>query len=105
MTCVLREMNCLNAENEIDVRAMKKDAEQYNMPSVWFKNRYEEILDTCHEVVTGYWGYHAVCGGAICEMEPGLALSLTPQPYRTWWAASCQVAQCKFNPRRLHEAE
>merc|ERR1712115_576754 len=37
MTCVLREMNCLNAENEIDVRAMKKDAEQYNMPSVWFK--------------------------------------------------------------------
>jgi len=55
--------------------------------------------------LTGYWGYEAVCGGAICEMEPGLALALTPQPYRTWWAASCQVAQCKFNPRRLHEAE
>merc|ERR1711887_491272 len=27
MTCVLKEMNCLNAENEIDVRAMKKDSE------------------------------------------------------------------------------
>merc|ERR1712115_260858 len=52
MTCVLKEMNCLNAENEIDVRAMKKDSEQYNMPSVWFKNRYEEILDTCYEVAT-----------------------------------------------------
>merc|ERR1712038_648403 len=52
MTCVLREMNCLNAENEIDIRAMKKDAEQYNMPSAWFKNRYEEILDTCYEVAT-----------------------------------------------------
>jgi len=52
MTCVLKEMNCMNAENEIDVRAMKKDAEQYSMPSVWFKNRYEEILDTCHEVAT-----------------------------------------------------
>merc|ERR1719483_8042 len=52
MTCVLREMNCLNAENKIDVRAMKKDAEQYNMPSEWFKNRYEEILDVCHEVAT-----------------------------------------------------
>jgi len=52
MTCVLRELNCLNAENEIDVRAMKKDAEQYNMPSAWFKNRYEEILDTCYEVAT-----------------------------------------------------
>merc|ERR1711970_1285312 len=33
MTCVLKEMNCLNDENEIDVRAMKKDAEQYNLPS------------------------------------------------------------------------
>merc|ERR1712183_994389 len=52
MTRVLKEMNCLNAENEIDVRAMKKDSEQNNMPSVWFKNRYEEILDTCHEVAT-----------------------------------------------------
>merc|ERR1711956_106239 len=52
MTCVLREMNVLNAENEIDVRAMKKDAEQYNMPSAWFKTRYEEIIDTCHEVAT-----------------------------------------------------
>merc|ERR1712106_712455 len=40
------------ADNEIDVRAMKKDAEQYNMPSEWFKNRYEEIIDTCHEVAT-----------------------------------------------------
>merc|ERR1711892_34336 len=27
MTCVLREMNCLNAENEIDIRAMKQDIE------------------------------------------------------------------------------
>lgn len=52
MTCVLRELNCVNAENEIDVRAMKKDAEQYNMPSAWFKNRYEEIVDTCYEVAT-----------------------------------------------------
>lgn len=52
MTCVLRELNCLNAENEIDVHAMKKDAEQYNMPSAWFKNRYEEIVDTCYEVAT-----------------------------------------------------
>jgi len=54
--------------------------------------------------LTGYWGYEAVCGGAICEMEPGLALELTPQPYRGWWAGSCKVVQCKFNPRRLQEA-
>merc|ERR1712241_583459 len=38
----------------------------------------------------------AVCGGAICEMEPGLALALTPQPYRDWWKGSCSVAQCEF---------
>jgi len=52
MTCVLREMNCLNAENEIDVRAMKMDIEQYKMPSAWFKNRYEEIIDVCYEGAT-----------------------------------------------------
>merc|ERR1719290_562178 len=52
MTCVLKEMNCLNDENEIDVRAMKKDAEQYNLPSAWFKERYEQIVDTCYEVAT-----------------------------------------------------
>merc|ERR1711910_249129 len=42
----------LNDENEIDVRAMKKDAEQYNLPSAWFKERYEQIVDTCYEVAT-----------------------------------------------------
>merc|ERR1712183_49412 len=52
MTCVLKEMNCLNDENEIDVRAMKKDAEQSNLPSAWFKERYEQIVDTCYEVAT-----------------------------------------------------
>merc|ERR1712218_97217 len=46
--------------------------------------------------LTGYWGYEAVCGGAICEMEPGLALALTPQPYRDWWKGSCNVVQCEF---------
>jgi len=61
---------------------------------------------TWRDYLTGYWGYEAVCGGAICEMEPGLALALTPQPYRSWWAnKNCKVVQCKFNPRRLHEAK
>merc|ERR1719499_1763530 len=60
---------------------------------------------TWRDYLTGYWGYEAVCGGAICEMEPGLALALTPQPYRSWWAPHCKVVQCKFNPRRLQEAK
>ena len=33
MTCVLREMNVIDQNNNIDVRAMKKDAEQYKVKS------------------------------------------------------------------------
>ena len=52
MTCVLREMNSLNSRNEIDVQAMKQDMQQYTMPSEWFGERYEEIIDTCYEMAT-----------------------------------------------------
>merc|ERR1712123_401080 len=44
MTCVLRETNVLNKENELDVQAMKKSLQQYTMPSPWFKNKYEELI-------------------------------------------------------------
>merc|ERR1711993_88560 len=50
MTCVLREMNVIDQNNNIDVKAMKKDAEQYKLPSTWFGDRYEEILESCHQV-------------------------------------------------------
>merc|ERR1712001_37183 len=50
MTCVLREMNVIDQNNNIDVKAMKKDAQQYKLPSAWFGDRYEEILDSCYEV-------------------------------------------------------
>merc|ERR1711992_416346 len=52
MTCVLREMNCLDEDNNIDIRAMKEDMKQYSLPSQWFSDKYEEILDTCYEVAT-----------------------------------------------------
>lgn len=52
MTCVLREMNCLNSRNEIDVQAMKQDMQQYTLPSEWFGEKYEEIIDTCYEMAT-----------------------------------------------------
>merc|ERR1719382_630562 len=45
MTCVLREMNVIDQNNNIDISAMKKDAKQYKLPSAWFGERYEEILD------------------------------------------------------------
>merc|ERR1739848_570784 len=50
MTCVLREMNVIDQNNNIDVSAMKKDAEQYKLPSAWFGDRYTQILDSCYEV-------------------------------------------------------
>merc|ERR1712110_194546 len=50
MTCVLREMNVIDQNNNIDISAMKKDAEQYKLPSAWFGDRYTEILDSCYEV-------------------------------------------------------
>merc|ERR1712066_813735 len=49
-TCVLRELHVIDQNNNIDVSAMKKDAEQYKMPSAWFGDRYEEILESCHQV-------------------------------------------------------
>jgi hypothetical protein len=49
MTCVLRETNVLNKENEIDVQALKKSLEQFTMPSPWFKNRFDELIDVCYQ--------------------------------------------------------
>merc|ERR550525_1534574 len=44
MTCVMRELNVLDASNNIDVQAMKRDIQKYTMPSEWFKNKYEHRL-------------------------------------------------------------
>merc|ERR1719331_3236628 len=52
MTCVMRELNVLDASNNIDVQAMKRDTQKYTMPSEWFKNKYEHLLDTCYEMAT-----------------------------------------------------
>merc|ERR1719460_769618 len=49
MTCVLREMNVLDTRNKIDIAAMKADAENYQMPSQWFKEQYFAILDSYNE--------------------------------------------------------
>jgi len=38
MTCVMKELNVLDASNNIDVQAMKRDIQKYTMPSEWFKN-------------------------------------------------------------------
>merc|ERR1719266_394619 len=43
MTCVLKEINTLDASNNLDLQAMKRDVQQYAMPSPWFGKKYEEI--------------------------------------------------------------
>lgn len=52
MTCVLKEMGMLNAENEIDVPSMKQKLSEYSLPSKWFKNKFEELIDNCYEMAT-----------------------------------------------------
>ena len=52
MTCVLKETNALDASNNLDIQAMKRDMQQYTMPSPWFGQKYEQILETCFEMAT-----------------------------------------------------
>merc|ERR1712115_693033 len=52
MTCVMKELNVLDASNNIDIQAMERDIQKYTMPSEWFKNKYEHLLDTCYEMAT-----------------------------------------------------
>merc|ERR1712200_137897 len=40
------------AGDNLDVQAMKRDTQKYTMPSEWFKNKYEHLLDTCYEMAT-----------------------------------------------------
>merc|ERR1740128_587867 len=52
MTCILQELNVLDKRNKLDLPAIKKDMEKYNLPSAWFKKRYEELLGSCYEMAT-----------------------------------------------------
>merc|ERR1712203_605270 len=52
MTCVLRETKVIDASNNLDLQAMKRDVQQYAMPSPWFGQKYEQMLDSCYEMAT-----------------------------------------------------
>merc|ERR1712036_138630 len=49
-TCVMKELNVLNEQNQIDVRGMKKLLEKYNMPSEWFKNHEIKNIEVCYQM-------------------------------------------------------
>merc|ERR1719219_956391 len=63
MTCVMKELNVLDASNNIDVQAMKRDIQKYTMPSEWFKNKYEHLLDTCYEMATNLPAENSIVTG------------------------------------------
>merc|ERR1711915_380773 len=52
LTCILQELNYLDNNNKLTIFDMKKDLAQYNLPSQWFKENYENLLDTCYEMAT-----------------------------------------------------
>merc|ERR1712080_747116 len=49
-TCVMKEMNALNDQNQIDVRSMKQELEKYNMPSQWFKTHEIRNIEICYQM-------------------------------------------------------
>merc|ERR1712029_515725 len=40
----------LNNENELDLAGMREEMKQYTMPSPWFSQKYDQILETCYEM-------------------------------------------------------
>jgi len=50
LTCILKELGMINADNEIDVSSMKNKLKEYDIPTDWFKNRFEDLIDVCYEM-------------------------------------------------------
>jgi len=40
----------INADNEIDVPSMKNKLNEYDIPTDWFKKRFEDLIDVCYEM-------------------------------------------------------
>jgi len=57
LTCILRENKVLNRENQIDIRAFKQHLKEFQWPSQWFTNKYEELAESCHEIATSLPAY------------------------------------------------
>merc|ERR1711970_917889 len=49
MTCVMKEMNIINDNHEIDLAAMKQELRQMEL-SEWFQARIERDMDNCYAV-------------------------------------------------------
>merc|ERR1712156_1050248 len=74
MTCVLKEINALDASNNIDIQGMKRDVQKYTMQSPWFGQKYEQILDTCYEMATNLpaeINNHSTVSGSFGKVKLG----------------------------------
>merc|ERR1711936_1527381 len=50
LTCILKEIGMINTDNEIDVPSMKNKLNEYDIPTDWFKKRFEDLIDVCYEM-------------------------------------------------------
>merc|ERR1712156_510029 len=60
--------------NNIDIQGMKRDAQKYTMPSPWFGQKYEQILDTCYEMATNLpaeINNHSTVSGSFGKVKLG----------------------------------
>merc|ERR1719436_501113 len=51
MTCVMKELNVLDASNNIDIQAMKRDIQKYTMPSECIKKKVESNFGPMEDIL------------------------------------------------------
>merc|ERR1719195_2187359 len=60
--------------DNLDLQGMKRDAQKYTMPSPWFGQKYEQILDTCYEMATNLpaeINNHSTVSGSFGKVKLG----------------------------------
>ena len=70
-TCVLREMDVINQNNELDFELQTRSLEQFSLPSDWFRRRLVDTYETCNKVAASLPAEAAAAGEV--GLVPGLA--------------------------------
>merc|ERR1712149_139554 len=108
MTCVLKETNALDASNNLDIQAMKRDMQQYTMPSPWFGQKYEQILETCYEMATNLpreIADNSVVSGSFGTIKLGEIKMFTNQDIKNKVESNFGPMQSILQQTQLTEAE
>merc|ERR1712020_604977 len=108
MTCVLKETNALDASNNLDIQAMKRDMQQYTMPSPWFGQKYEQILETCYEMATNLpreFADNSVVSGSFGTVKLGEIKMCMKQDIKNKVESNFGPMQSILQQTQLTEAE